>query len=86
MRGDPLRSGVARIRHPLRPVRIRITVFRWNRQDPDNAVASVKPLVDALVARGWAVDDSARWLELEVREEIERGRRRRTVIEWEEVM
>lgn len=62
-------------------VRLNISVYRWNRQDPDNAVASVKPLIDALVERGWLSDDSPRWLELAVREEIDRGEQR-TEVEW----
>lgn len=67
-----------------RRVRLRIVVYRWNLQDPDNAVASCKYLVDALVARGWAVDDSKKWMKLEVEEEIAR-KNRRTEIEWEVV-
>ena len=71
--------------HPAnekRRARIRIVVYRWNLQDPDNAVASCKYLVDALVARGWAVDDNKKWLYSTVEEVIDR-KNRRTVIEWE---
>lgn len=34
--------------------------------DPDNLVAGVKPILDAMVTLGLLVDDSARWLELHV--------------------
>jgi hypothetical protein len=81
-RPDPLGQGVIDYRALPRKCRLRITVYRWNLQDPDNAVASVKPLVDAIRSRGWAVDDSAKWLELEVLEEIDR-KDRRTIVEWE---
>ncbi len=57
-------------------------VYRWNLQDPTNARASVKYLEDALVARGWAVDDTAEWLELHVEERIDR-KNTRTEITWE---
>lgn len=61
--------------------RLRITMHRWSLQDPGNREGSVKPLVDALVSRGWLMDDSDKWLELEVREEVER-KRQRTEVEW----
>ena len=51
-------------------------------QDPDNAVASCKYLVDALVARGWLVDDSEEWMDLKVEEKIDR-KNTRTEIRWE---
>ena len=78
---DPLGQGVVEYQCLPKKVCIRITVYRWNLQDPDNAVASVKPLVDAIRSRGWAVDDSAKWLELEVLEEIDR-KDIRTIVEW----
>ena len=61
---------------------ISILCYRKGLQDPDNAVASVKPLVDALVARGWAVDDSAKWLTLEVAEKIDRANTRTEITWW----
>ena len=64
-----------------RRVRLRIIVYRWNLQDPDNAVASCKYLLDALVARGWMVDDSKQWLDSDVEEVIDR-KNPRTVIDW----
>ena len=46
-----------------------VLVYRKRLQDPDNQVASVKPLVDALRARGWLYDDSAEHVELTVWEQ-----------------
>lgn len=64
------------------PVKVRILVYRPKKlQDPTNAKASVKHLEDALVRRGWAVDDTNEWIDLEVRERI--GRPARTRIRWE---
>jgi len=68
----------------IRKVRLTIEVWRWNKQDPDNAVASLKPLLDALKQHGWLVDDSETWLEFTLTEHITRARgARRTVITWE---
>ena len=50
--------------------RLEITTHRKRRLDPDNAVASIKPVLDALTNAGWIRDDSAKWLELEVRQEV----------------
>lgn len=77
------------IRHPLdgtlkQRVRMGILVYRKAIQDPDNAVASCKYLVDAIVTRGWAVDDTREWLDCRVTEEIDR-KRTRTVVFWEVV-
>ena len=63
-------------------VRLRIVVYRGRRQDPDNAVGSVKPLVDALNRMGWMVDDTLEWLKLEVVELIDR-KNQRTEVHWE---
>lgn len=49
-------------------------------QDPDNRVASLKPVLDALVARGWLTDDSSVHLELEVKEEVSKVAQ--TTIRW----
>lgn len=67
---------------PTCKVRITITVYRKQVQDPDNATASCKYLVDALVKRGWAKDDSREYLDAPVREEVDR-RNQRTEIRWE---
>lgn len=68
----------------LARVRLRIMVTRGSVQDPGNDVASVKPVVDALVWLGWLVDDSHKWLELNVVEIAKRSRDLRgTVIEYE---
>ena len=67
---------------PYVRVRLEILVYRKQLQDPDNAVASCKYLVDALVARGWAVDDTKEWLDCTVDEKIDR-KNTRTVITWE---
>ncbi len=65
-------------------VRIHLTVYRKGLQDPTNARASVKGLEDAIVNRGWAVDDTAEWLELTVEERID-WKNTRTEITWEAV-
>jgi len=66
-------------------VRLTITMYRWNRQDPGNRETSVKPLVDALVGRGWLVDDSDKWLDLVVPPEIIDRKRQRTEVTWEAI-
>jgi hypothetical protein len=64
-------------------VRLEISVHRRARQDPDNAYASVKPLLDALVHVGWLEDDSAELLTLEVTEHEEPQKAaERTVVRW----
>jgi len=91
---ERLRWGLAMKSIPLGPwhedskpidryrVTVRILVDRPKKiQDPTNARASVKYLEDALVKRGWAVDDTREWIHLGVREKI--GRPRRTRIRWE---
>lgn len=62
--------------------RVKVTVYRARQQDPDNAVGSVKPLIDALNRLGWLVDDTTRWLDLEVEERIDR-KEPRTEVYWE---
>jgi hypothetical protein len=61
-------------------VHLHILVLRRRLQDPDNAVASVKPLLDALKREGWLVDDSPRWLLLEVEERAAAAKR--TIVKW----
>jgi hypothetical protein len=64
-------------------VRVEIVVYRRMRQDPDNAYASVKPLLDELVRAGWLEDDSADFLSLKVSECVEaRKAAERTVVRW----
>lgn len=72
---------------PPRTVRgkvfLEILVYRHTRQDPDNAYASVKNLLDALVSEGWLEDDSPDHIELRVTERVERKRKkRRTEVTW----
>ena len=68
------------------PVALAITVHRYRTQDPDNAYASVKHLLDALVRAGWLKDDAASWLKLEVREEEAATlEEQRTEVHWVEL-
>ena len=67
-------------------VRLEVTVRRPRLQDPDNAYASLKPVLDALVSEGWLKDDSCEWLDLSMREVVEKERgRRRTEVVWRRV-
>src|SRR5262245_29594207 len=61
-------------------VSLEVLVLRRKLQDPDNAVASVKPVLDALKRRGWLFDDAGAWLRLEVEEMA--AAVDRTVINW----
>lgn len=63
-------------------VRLEIVVYRSRLQDPDNRVASVKPLIDALKRRGWIRDDSEEFLELTVLEWKCRRKEERTEVHW----
>ena len=77
--------AVAGNRHKLAKrgrVRLKIVVYRGKLQDPDNAVGSVKPLVDALKRLGWLVDDTLEYLDLEVVELVDR-KNQRTEVHWE---
>lgn len=69
---------------PWKPQKVRMLIVAYKKkvQDPDNSTASCKFLVDSLVTRGWAVDDSKEWLDCRVEEEIDR-RHTRTEILWE---
>jgi hypothetical protein len=44
-------------------MRVLIRVVRKRFQDEDNAVGSLKPVLDALRTLRWIVDDSTRWLD-----------------------
>lgn len=50
--------------------RLEIITSRKRRLDPDNAVASLKPVIDALKRAGWIRNDSPKWLELEVSQDV----------------
>jgi hypothetical protein len=64
-------------------VDLRVLVYRRHRQDPDNAYASMKNLLDALVLEGWLEDDSSDLLGLEVEEREEpRKANEKTVVWW----
>ena len=52
---------------PLRldeKITLKITVCRVRLQDPDNSVASLKPLIDAIRRLGWLKDDNEDYLRL----------------------
>lgn len=66
-------------------VRLGVTLYRKRRLDPDAKVASVKPILDAMVELGWLKDDSERWLELNVIQELARKTPPRVEIEWERI-
>ena len=73
-----------RKRRIRRRVLLKIKVYRFSLQDPDNKVGSVKYLVDALKLAGWLCDDTPEFLELEVEEVIERDKElQRTEITWQ---
>lgn len=63
---------------PKKRMEIKIVVTRTRPQDPDNAMGSVKPVLDALNRLGWIVDDSPRWLDLQFSEV--RGKKEQTEI------
>ena len=66
---------------PRYRVNIRVLVNRPRRtQDPTNVRASAKYMEDALVAHGWAVDDTGEWLDFDIREKVGK---RKTRIRWE---
>jgi Holliday junction resolvase RusA-like endonuclease len=72
-----------RKRRFLGKVKLSILVYRRTRQDPDNAYASVKHLLDALVKEGWLQDDSPEFLSLRVLEREEpRKVEQRTEMFW----
>lgn len=66
------------------PVRFFFRIYRWMKiQDPDNAHASLKPLIDAFVRQGWAVDDTAELLTYDLEEKTVSHRDQvRTVVFW----
>jgi len=69
---------------PPKKAHVDITVYRGKSQDPDNLVASMKPILDALVKCGWLTDDNDAGVVLSVREvPYTKLQDRRTIIEWE---
>jgi len=77
---------VGRRAHPYDGrARVRIAVYRPRRQDYDNAVGSVKDILDGLQHHGWIKDDHVKWLDLDVIEHPLAGSKERTIIEWEPI-
>lgn len=74
---------------PFKKASVRYIMFRWKAiQDPDNAIASTKPLTDGLHKAGWISNDTRRELgsgavveEIKVKKLSEA----KTVIEIEEI-
>lgn len=65
-------------------VRVTVQMYRWNALDDDGAHGASKPIFDALVRLGWAVDDRPRWMDQRVLPVIiDRVRPARTEIEIE---
>ena len=53
------------------PARIHVTMWRSKLQDPDNAVACLKGLIDKMVRMGALHDDTREWMErLDVEERV----------------
>lgn len=72
-----------RIRNAVRGNKIELTivVYRVKLQDPDNAVACLKPLIDALKEMNFLVDDNNEWLILKSsQEQVKSSSHARTVI------
>jgi len=63
-------------------VTLEITVFRNRLQDPDNAIASLKPLIDALNRADWLADDDCHGLTLVAHQAKVPKKEERTEIEW----
>jgi Holliday junction resolvase RusA-like endonuclease len=65
---------------PTRKMKVRIVSYRARLLDKDNLYSGAKCLVDALRRTRLIRDDSPRWLELEVEQEVDR-KNQRTEIE-----
>tara|TARA_R110002020_G_scaffold145643_2_gene319869 strand:- start:85 stop:378 length:294 start_codon:yes stop_codon:yes gene_type:complete len=63
-------------------IELEITVHRVRLQDPDNAVASLKPVIDALNRHGWMVDDDCAGVNLVAYQEKCKKADQRTEITW----
>jgi len=61
---------------------LRFTVYRSRLQDPDNAVASLKPIIDAICKLGWLTDDSEEYLTLVSKQEKCSRQEERTEVTW----
>lgn len=59
-----------RWQHRDRVFRVTITSYRRRLLDPDNLVHGCKPVLDAIKRLGLIRDDSPRWLDLEVKQEL----------------
>lgn len=70
----------------LRPLtgRARVTITLVfgveRRRDRDGLFSRVKGVVDGLVKGGWLVDDSLKWLDLDVRAEVQKGEKRTEIV------
>lgn len=62
-----------------RLVEVVFSKMRGPESDPDNLTARCKVPLDALTRRGWIRDDSPKWIDLSVREEV-RADSRQTLI------
>ena len=63
-------------------ITLEITVCRVRLQDPDNSVASLKPVIDALRRLGWLKDDNEDYLRLVTAQEKCRKDEECTRILW----
>lgn len=66
----------------LSRVKLTIVVHRPRLHDPDNLVASVKPIVDAFRRHGWCYDDRPAYLDLEVRQVKAPRKDQKTEVLW----
>ena len=75
-----IRAGVSFFPEVAAVVRCRVRIHQVRRQklDPDNLSASCKPILDALQKLNFIHDDSEKWIDLDVTQEI--GREKQTVI------
>jgi hypothetical protein len=65
-------------------MRVSISMMRKRKLDPDNLVASCKPLIDSLVYWKLIKDDSEKWIELDCRQVV--GKEKITIVVIEEVV
>ncbi len=75
--------GPLRVRLPTKKMKVKIISYRARLLDKDNLYSGAKNLVDALRRTRLIRDDSPRWLELEVEQEVDR-KNMRTEIEIKE--
>lgn len=62
-------------------IELTIIIYRHRIQDPDNRVASLKNLIDALKEMRFLVDDNDKWLVLNLPQEI-KSKIEETVVEF----